>query len=146
MLVGRLYIQLGVYLDYYTGQHTPSLSATLRKALESNQEDHERCMRELIPPTHQALFPQLGVTSSWPPTFLIHGSIDSAVPVNESYHMRDLLQRSSVPVRLEVVDGQEHSFDYERDAENKHGAMFDEVKRFLEAHLGTAAKSDAVIS
>jgi acetyl esterase/lipase len=54
--------------------------------------------------------------------------------------MRDLLQRLGVPVRLEVVDGQQHSFDYERDAENKHETIFDEVKRFLEAHLGTAAK------
>jgi acetyl esterase/lipase len=144
MLLARLYLQLGVFLDYYTGQHVPSISETLRAALDSKEEDHERHVRELVPSIHHLLFPQLGVTSSWPPTFLIHGSLDSVVPVHESHHMRDLLLRSGVPVRLDVVDGQDHTFDYESDAESLHAAMFDDVQRFLEKHIGGIATSGTV--
>ncbi|EEB98489.1 hypothetical protein MPER_01989 [Moniliophthora perniciosa FA553] len=57
------YYQLGTYLDYYTGEHEPSLSAALRNAPTL----------EHIPEKHRLLFPQLNVTSSWAAHSLVWG-------------------------------------------------------------------------
>lgn len=128
MLLSRLYLQLGTFLDYYTGEHDRSLSSLLRNA--HSQPDLE----QLIPPKHRALFPQFAVDATWPPTFLAHGSKDSAVLVGESINMHRLLQECDVESILHVVDGAEHSLDYVVDAEKIYGVnggLFDEVRDFL---------------
>ena len=146
MLLTRLYLQLGLFLDYYTGQHEPSLSSTLREilsgknpAVDSDKDidfDITNCMRHLIPEHHLHLFPQFGVTSDWPPTLLCHGSFDTAVPVHESRHMQELLDRAGVPgVQLVVVEGKEHSFDYDPKAEALYGKQFDLIADFLKVWL-----------
>lgn len=139
MPLSRLFLQLGVPADYCTGQHAPSLSATLRPLLETdiaaNPLALQDAMKALIPPEHHAVFPQLNVTPSFPPTFLCHGSIDSAVPLVESQHMHMLLKRAGVPVRLLALDGADHSFDYAPDAETLYSSHFDEMAEFLKKAL-----------
>jgi len=135
MFLGRLYLQLGLYLDYYTGAHEPSLSVALREAMQSGA-DSETLM-SLIPERHRILFPQFTVTSTFPPTFLVHGSTDTAVPVEETHDMHTLLEQVGVPVKLAVAEGMEHSFDLEKDAEDLHGTtIFDAVDAFIRRHLG----------
>jgi acetyl esterase/lipase len=140
MLIGRLYLQLGSFLDYYTGCHDPSLSRALREALDANLDNtnpaqHVEQMRSLIPHQHRPLFPQFGVTPAWPPTLLCHGTEDSAVRVGESKNMKALLEGAGVPVRLIEFSGREHSFDYEPDAEVRHKTQFDEIWEFLKRWL-----------
>ncbi|KAF8229677.1 alpha/beta-hydrolase [Tricholoma matsutake] len=140
MLIGRLYLQLGSFLDYYTGDHDPSLSCMLREALDANSDDiyqaqHVKQMRDLILKQHLPLFPQFGVTPSWPPTLLCHGTEDSAVHVGESRNLKALLERAGVQVRLIEFQGKEHSFDYEPDAEVRHKTEFDDMWDFLKGWL-----------
>ncbi|KAJ7080501.1 Alpha/Beta hydrolase protein, partial [Mycena epipterygia] len=139
MPLSRLFLQLGVPVDYYTGQHEPSLSAALRPLLETDIAADplalQDAMKALIPPEHHAVFPQLNVTPNFPPTFLCHGSVDSAVPLVESQHMHTLLKRAGVPVRLLALHGADHSFDYAPDAEMLYASHFDEMAEFLKKAL-----------
>ncbi|KAJ7625245.1 alpha/beta-hydrolase [Mycena polygramma] len=133
MPLPRLYLQLGVILDYLTGQHEPSLSEQLRPLLDTVTDPaalHD-AMTALIPPEHHTILPQLNVTAEFPPTFLCHGSEDTAVLVGESENMHSLLQRAGVPVRLLVIDGASHSLDYAPNAEELYAPHFDEMAEFL---------------
>lgn len=132
MFVARLWLQLGVFLDYFVGEHKPSLSKTLYAKGKRLDEEN---LRQLIPINHHPLIPQLNVTSSWPPTFLCHGSLDTAVHLCESEHMYGLLKKHGVQVALRVLDGKDHSFDYVPDAEKTFAADFDEMAEFLDLHL-----------
>ncbi|KAJ7213878.1 Alpha/Beta hydrolase protein, partial [Mycena pura] len=135
MPLTRLYLQLGVMLDYCTGQHDPSLSARLRPLLESAAPHDSLALQAaahaLVPPALHQLFPQFNVSPQFPPTFLCHGSADSAVLCDESRHMAALLRRAGVSTRLLVIDGAEHSFDYVPDAEALYSSHFDEMPEFL---------------
>ncbi|KAJ6585361.1 Alpha/Beta hydrolase protein [Mycena capillaripes] len=135
MPLARLYLQLGVIVDYFTGQHEPSLSAQLRPLLESAADRDsfalQDAMKARIPPEHHAVFPQLNVTATFPPTFLCHGAEDSAVFVVESENMHALLQRAGVHVRLLVIEGASHSLDYVPNAEELYASYFDEMAEFL---------------
>ena len=129
MLLPRLYLQLGVWLDYYTGEHEPSLSEALRAAADEGVD-----LRVCVQSGQTKLFPHLNVDSSWPPTFLLHGSADTAVPVEESKSLRELLLQADIDVTLRVLDGQEHSFDKAPGADEAFGGpggLFDEVRNFL---------------
>jgi len=151
MFLSRLYLQLGTFLDYMTGEHEPSLSDVLRESLGSDKSDlahstgsdvydatNER-LKKLIPERHHSLFPQFGVTSDWPPTYMAHGALDSAVFVHESRHMYRLLKNAGVDVTLSVQEGKEHSFDYEPDVETIYGSLlFDSIGEFLKEHLEEA--------
>lgn len=147
MPLAILYLQLGAYLDYYTGEHEPSLSKALRAASAeagSDPEAKKRKMRSLIPAKHSAIFPQFGVDSSWPATLLIHGSDDTAVPVTESQNMYEALQRAGVPSRIKIVQGEDHFFEQTPDAEDIHGKLFDDAASFLKRRLTIALASPAI--
>ncbi|EJC98122.1 alpha/beta-hydrolase [Fomitiporia mediterranea MF3/22] len=134
MQLCRLYLQLGVYLDYYTGEHEPSLSARLRAVTEERHYDRERrvkALRTLIPEKHVPLFPQLLIDSSFPPTFMIHGELDSAVHSQESYNVARLLDSNGVKKVLRIANGEEHSFDYAEGAMEKYSPLFDEAFDFI---------------
>ncbi|KAF9449114.1 alpha/beta-hydrolase [Macrolepiota fuliginosa MF-IS2] len=144
MYLARLYFQLGTYLDYYTGDHAPSLSEALRnkRGEVSSSSGRERMLspeewgKPLIPRRHQVLFPQLSVTPDWPEVFLIHGTKDYQVYLHESQHLKDLLEAAGVKVTLREIEGQGHSFDYRAGAEDEFGWLFDEVGEFLKDKLG----------
>ncbi len=131
MQLARLYLQLGIFLDYYTGQHSPSLSEELKNPLNSEQSLETLAIFK----HHISLFPQLNITPSFPRTFLIHGELDSAVPIQESLHLKTLLQANSVYFVMKVVEGQGHSFDYEPGAEARHGQLFNELFDFIASCL-----------
>lgn len=121
-------------MDYYTGEHEPSLSTRLRSVLEeqhNNPETFTTAFRELIPEKHIPLFPQFLIDSSFPPTFLLHGELDSAVHSRESCHVARLLTSSGVRNTFLIAKGEEHSFDYAEGATEKYTALFDEAFDFI---------------
>ncbi|KAH7885514.1 alpha/beta-hydrolase [Phlebopus sp. FC_14] len=128
MLLGMLYLQLGTYLDYYLGEHEPSLSATLRSKMTRGSSDD---LYQLVPEKHKGLFPQLNVTADWPPTCFVHGSSDTAVKVSESDNMDRLLQEKDIKTLLIKLNNAEHSFDYQEDAEKVYADVFDRAVGFL---------------
>ncbi|KAI0314495.1 alpha/beta-hydrolase [Amylostereum chailletii] len=137
ILLPRLYLQLGVYLDYWTGVH--GLSERVGRLLpppgEPVSEETRAAMRDAIPEDARVLFPQLWVTKDWPRTLLVHGEMDTVVHANDSQHLYQLLLNEGVDVRFEVVKGEEHVFDYVPGAEEKFGALFDRVQGFLREAL-----------
>ncbi len=98
-----LYLQLGVYLDYLTGQHEPSLSASLRTIFDRNGSIEE--LKAAIPEQHRRLFPQLAVDSNWPPTLMMHGTADTGVLPEESDYLYSLLKGANVTAELLKIPG-----------------------------------------
>ncbi|TEB40197.1 alpha/beta-hydrolase [Coprinellus micaceus] len=154
MLLARLYLQLGTYLDYYTGEHEPSLSGQLREVLQAESEviDKKGMLREaekVIGENVLHLFPQFSLSNSkedtiiWPPTVLIHGTDDTAVPIHESRNLYRLLTSSRDDTNKDIgnsgavedllieVPGAEHSFDLAPDAEEKYGEVFEKAVEFV---------------
>jgi acetyl esterase/lipase len=140
MKVARLGLQLGVFLDYWTGCHEPSISATLRALLpelakETAPAAIDARLRRALPPSAHAIFPQLLVDSEWPPVMLIHCSNDSAVPAQSSRAMHARLLDAKVQTTLRIVEGSDHAFDIKDGAEEAFGGLFDEAVEFLRAAL-----------
>lgn len=48
---------------------------------------------------------------TYPPTFILHGTADSAVPVEQSYKLEKKLNEKGVPVGARYAEGLEHSFE-----------------------------------
>ena len=63
--------------------------------------------------TVQAASPLAYVGRSFPPTLLIHGTADETVPHAMTHTMYAALERSGVPVDLQLYAGQDHFFDRE---------------------------------
>ncbi|KAG6825327.1 hypothetical protein H0H92_004059 [Tricholoma furcatifolium] len=151
-----LYLQLGIWIDYYTGAHANGgISAALREALDSQFQfpsdvlelDDARVdalIHNMVPKEHHRLFPNLlashpDANVSWPPTILIHGTSDSAVPAVDSRSMLRRLKLRGVDVQLFEADGKEHAFDNDPTAEEEFGIeIFDKVGIFLKKHIGGA--------
>lgn len=132
MFLSRLYLQQGNWLNYYTGAHASSLSEALFNSLNDGWVESSK----KVPSEHLSLFPQLCIGDSWPSTLLLHGTGDTAVPVEESRHLKGLLEKADVPVQLIEFEGQEHSFDYQPGSSERYKAEFDTVKSFLREQLG----------
>ena len=124
-----LAIQLGNWLDYYTGEFNPSLSGNLRDALDANVPDIS--LRDLVPERHRCLFPTFMFNNSWPPTLMVHGTADTAVPVQGSRCMKLLLTNAGVSAELIEVEGKEHGFDGQPNNEVEFAGIYDKVEEFL---------------
>ncbi len=136
MQLARLWLQLGVYLDYWTGLREPSISDMLREILPVEGEDMATTDARLaatLPPSERALFPQLHVTPEWPRVMLIHGSKDTALPVDSSQALHARLQDAKVETTLRIAEGMEHVFDLRPSAEEAFSGLFDEAAEFLRA-------------
>jgi acetyl esterase/lipase len=68
----------------------------------TEREDVRRVLGEFSPVAH--------VSKDAPPTILIHGDRDQAVPVHQSRRMIERLQAVSVPARLVVREGARHAY------------------------------------
>jgi acetyl esterase/lipase len=78
-------------------------------------------LQEYSPVTH--------VTAADPPTILIHGDQDKAVPIQQSHRLIDRLNDANVPARLVVREGAGHAYPgWEADA-----AL---IADWFDAHLG----------
>ena len=118
----RLYLQIGEWLDYYTGDH--QLSQHLRDNLS----------RDSIPSVHIPLFPQFGITPEMPPTCLVHGTADLSIPVQSSLHLQGVCEAAGVDVVLKLVEGKDHLFDVGPGTNDLFGGtdgLFDELAAFL---------------
>ena len=124
-----LTIQLGIWLDYYTGEFNPSLSGILRNALGAGVPLPE--IRDLVPERHRVLFPAFLVNSSWPPTLMIHGTADTAVPILSSRGMKQILTDVGASVELIEVEGKEHVFDVQPNSDVELTELYDKVEEFL---------------
>jgi acetyl esterase/lipase len=142
MLLSRLYMQLGIYLDYIIGDF--GLSERLRTLLP-NDETSDKTIdltkaKALVHEKDHRLFPQFTDFStkseSWPATYLIHGTLDSAVPVEESRLLAQQLKEAGVAnVVLVEAEGKEHNFDYDSQAELEFRETWDNVGAWLREAL-----------
>lgn len=136
--LSSLFFQLAVVLDLYTGLHEPSLSAKLRGILEEKTNATLKDFEQAIPVSQRYTFPELNVSSAWPPIMSIHGDADTAVLLSESQHMTELLTNAGVDASLIIAPGQEHLFDMNPSSEVRWGKEYDAVKDFFFKHLGKA--------
>ncbi|TFK23055.1 alpha/beta-hydrolase [Coprinopsis marcescibilis] len=155
-----LYLQLGVWLDIFTGEHEPSLSERLREICDfqtpiaplvgefrsaSSNEEVKRKAVEAIPLKHRSLFPQFSVDESildsekgvqWPPVFFLHGTADTGVSILESDNLYALLMKKAVPVEIARVPGMEHNFDFEDGARERWKLEMNRAINFVEKWVG----------
>lgn len=142
----RLTVQLGSWVDHYTGAYSPSLSAVLQSKLgehPDNSKEQTQVLEKLIPAEYRHLFPQIHakeVQGDWPATFLFHGNADTAVLFQESQYMKDVLEAAGAKVELVVAEGQDHGFDCGPDAEEKWGWMFERAFGFVKGAVEGVAK------
>jgi acetyl esterase/lipase len=129
MPLNVLTLQLAIWLDYYTGQFNPSLSGILRDALDAGLP--RLSIRDLVPERHRLLFPTFLINSSWPPTLMLHGTADTAVPILSSQRIKTLLTNAGVSAELIEIDGKEHVFDAKPNADVEFAEVYDKVEDFL---------------
>jgi acetyl esterase/lipase len=72
------------------------------RTLITDQQNVLRMLRELSPVTH--------VTADDPPTILVHGDADKAVPLQQSRRLMDRLHEANVAARLVVREGMAHAW------------------------------------
>jgi len=65
---------------------------------------------EATPASAALASPRSHVTSSFPPTFLVHGSADQVVPPSASRHMYDDLRAAGVAVEYKIFSSLPHGF------------------------------------
>lgn len=80
------------------------------------------------------LWPQRSITPAYPPTFLVHGAADSAIPASESVLIARKLAEHGVRHELRIVDGAEHLLDHD-DGSAEVRAIRGEIWAFLERSL-----------
>jgi len=64
-----------------------------------------------LPANKQRLLPALNIGASYPPTFLVHGSADTTVPIAESEDMAAALAAAGVEHTFMRVEGRAHGLD-----------------------------------
>jgi acetyl esterase/lipase len=77
------------------------------------------------------------VTKDDPPTLVIHGSIDSTVPIDQAELLVDVLKNKGVEFDFDRVEGWPHAMDLEPDV-NRHCLM--KMFEFFDKHLGPEAR------
>jgi carboxymethylenebutenolidase len=65
------------------------------------------------------------------PVLILHGEQDKTVPVQEAYHLQELLERKNIPCEMKIYPGVGHGFSAEiwREAESRSLAF---LKKYLE--------------
>lgn len=64
------------------------------------------------------------------PVLILHGEQDKTVPVQEAYHLQELLERKNIPYEIKIYPGVDHGFSAEiwREAELRSLAF---LKKYL---------------
>ncbi len=74
------------------------------------------------------------VSRTYPPTLLIHGDMDTDVPVQQSQQMAEALEANAVPYQLLILPGEGHGFDAKGPADSSVSRAFDRVFSFLTSY------------
>jgi acetyl esterase/lipase len=92
------------------------------------------------PDLYRLASPISHVTKDDPPTLILHGSIDSTVPIEQADLLVDKLKSTGVAFDYDRVEGWPHSMDVEASV-NRHclAKMFE----FFDAHLGAPGADSA---
>jgi carboxymethylenebutenolidase len=69
-----------------------------------------------------------------PPTFILHGEADEAVPVQEAYALETFVQTRAPSYAMKLYPGAPHGFDFELGGANSIDAK-QRVVAFFAAHL-----------
>jgi acetyl esterase/lipase len=77
--------------------------------------------------------PVKNVTSDYPPTLLIHGTVDTDVPYEQSLLMAEQLERHGVPHELVTIEGGEHGLAGGDPA--RIDAAYESARAFVKRHL-----------
>lgn len=108
-------LRAGRYLDHLTGVEGLGQrlrTAAIKSGTPVDDESYDwQCIADAIPPEANCLFPQLHISNSFPPSYLVHGSADRAVVVEESIECDRMLKEAGVRSELVVVEGLGHTFD-----------------------------------
>ena len=77
------------------------------------------------------------MTKDDPPTLILHGSIDSTVPIDQAELLVEKLEKAGVTCEYDRVEGWPHTMDLEAGV-NRHcmAKMFE----FFDEHLGAPSK------
>lgn len=116
----------GTYLDILCGH--PGLGGQLAAVPAKDRPSH-------LPSQLKPLFPELNLTSSFPPTALVHGTGDTIVLVGESLALAEALEGLGVEVQLELVEGGEHGLIQGLDSEEETQMKRVRVAEFVLRHL-----------
>jgi acetyl esterase/lipase len=100
-------------------------SRTGARTLITDQEKILQILRDVSPVTH--------VTPDDPPTIVIHGDADQAVPLQQSERLVDRLKEANVAARLIVREGMRHAWPgWESDGES--------IAQWFDSHLRANAR------
>jgi len=89
----------------YMGAKKRTFASLFRKDTFKSDEEYQAKLESL------SALQLLDKNPSYPPTFILHGTADSAVPVEQSYRFEKKLLEKGVPVGAAYAEGGEHSFE-----------------------------------
>lgn len=124
--LAQIFMETGTILDYLTG--IQGISESLRSASLSDED-----LQKKIPKQSQCLFPELYI-ANFPPTYLVHGTADQAVPVDDSIFLAQQLESNHIPHVLMLAEGRNHGFNAEADAEEVYNKYIKDVIQFFIKH------------
>jgi dipeptidyl aminopeptidase/acylaminoacyl peptidase len=92
---------------------------------------------------YQLASPITHVSKGDPPTLILHGTIDTTVPIEQAELLAAALKKNGIEYEFDRVEGWPHTMDLEADV-NRHCLMkmFEFFDKHLGAPLGGASTGD----
>jgi dipeptidyl aminopeptidase/acylaminoacyl peptidase len=87
------------------------------------------------PELYRLASPNTHVSADDPPTLILHGSIDTVVPIIQAELLVDKLKEAGVPYEYDRVEGWPHTMDLEANV-NRH--CLAKIEEFLNKNLAPA--------
>ncbi|KAL1923466.1 uncharacterized protein VTP21DRAFT_8446 [Calcarisporiella thermophila] len=78
--------------------------------------------------------PEKNITSDFPPTYVLHGNMDTAVSITQSLRLVEVLKKTNVVHEFLVADGKDHIFDQFINAD-EFNTLIAPTYQFLEKYL-----------
>ncbi|KAF8474821.1 Alpha/Beta hydrolase protein [Kalaharituber pfeilii] len=108
--LGEMLLQAGMKDQRVDSSSSTSSSGSNSSSTEAQRKKKQK-MEAAIPQEIRYLFPQLNIDSSFPPTYLVHGTNDKAVDCRESKEMAKRLCELGVKCEIVLAGGLGHAFD-----------------------------------